>query len=461
MTQRICIDGEQVLCCAAVLFALSSLCILACSTPDQESTAADFLADSPLQLPTLKAFTPPEYERDVARNPLAQIGARLFFDPRLSPSGTQSCGTCHQPQHGFSSDGLIFESEIPSLLNIAFSQHISDLNNLTRRIRVAIENDAGWTQSLDAVVDRLRRESTYDELFAEHAQTDGLSGKAILHALTAFISRLVSSDSPFDRYLLGDRDELTPLARQGLELFTGRAGCVNCHHGPLLTDGKLHRICIGHMRTNATRTSSLRDITRTSRYFHDGSVSSLGEAVRLHGSRCQAQAPGLRTVLPDEQLPLEAFIHSLEGAQVQYYPIRLPRRKRVEQDLSEEMDRIDLLMRKNLSSMQEAVHGLSAASLTVTEWVRITAASHRIRAISERLPSLFPPQHLHDLSQYYRYASKLAESASALAEAAHEQDFDAAFEALSALNTTCNGCHETYRPFRSDQARSVNMQLRQ
>ena len=297
------------------------------------------------------------------------------------------------------------------------------------------------------IVDRLMVDSSYHESLSA-VVPGGLTEDSLVAALSEFVARLISADSSLDAYLAGDESALPLSARRGLELFRGEAGCIDCHRGPLLSDGKYRRVCVdGRVSRRFYRTPSLRHVASTGPYLHDGSISDLSELVRRHGARCAAEwaPPG------EEQVrDLVAFLHGLSGREVEYYPVRIPGRRRVPGDLQEEMDRIDVLMKKNQAAIQAVVSGLSGPVMSATVWTDIAHASVRIRSISRRLRYLFPPQHLHDLGAYHAYAAQLAVSADALAHAARSHVFDEAFVALSELNRTCNGCHALYRPMDAD-----------
>lgn len=397
----------------------------------------------PDRQPSLAVFAPPAERGWSPANRLAQVGAQLFFDPRLSSDGRESCGSCHQPERGFSSEHTIDGRDTPSLLNLAFIERFGERATLAERIRFGVEQHVGGHQPIANVVARLRGDSNYDERLAGVLE-GGLNGDSLVAALTEFVSRLISSRSSFDAYLGGDLEALDESARRGLNLFRGRAGCVACHNGPMLSDGKYHRSCLdGRRMRRFLRTPSLREVAHTAPYLHDGTAATLSEVVRRHRSVCEAGAfvPSGRQI--DD---LRAFLGSLTGEVVEYYPVRLPSRRRMSEELQEEMDRIDVLMSRNLDAIQTAVTELSNPVLTAGVWTDIVHESRRIKAIARRLPYLFPPQHLHDLRPYYGYIDDLASAAEALERAAGGEVFDDAYGALSELNATCNRCHALYRP---------------
>ena len=172
----------------------------------------------------------------------------------------------------------------------------------------------------------------------------------------AFVTR----ETPWDRYLAGEMEAIGAAAKRGALLFYGKARCVACHSGPLLSDFQFHSLAVPQIgpgidetgddrgRYEATRiprqryqfrTPPLRNVTLTAPYFHSGAVASLTDAIALHlapptgGAGANAAAdptaealrqasfsPMLRrgiALSEDERASLLAFLHSLEDAQAE------------------------------------------------------------------------------------------------------------------------------------------------
>lgn len=440
------VDSARLSCIACALVATFTNCTG--SATSTLSPPASNRVDAEPQ-PSLVPFAPLAASGWNPAHPVAQVGAQLFFDPRLSSSGEQSCGSCHLPHRGFGAGRAVAGRDTPALVNMAYGRHSGERAALERRIRYALEQHAGEDQKVAEIVARLRVDSSYPERMSAAFQ-NGLVEDSLVTALGEFVARMLSTGSLLDEYLAGDSSALTPEARRGLQQFTGSAGCVRCHNGPLLSDGKFHRACIkGELARRFRRTPSLREVARTGPYMHDGAVVELADVVRSHGGACGADwSPPSE----DEVADLLALLTSLNGVDVQYYPIRLPGRRQGAGDLQKDMERIDVLMTKNQEAIQAAVRELSNPALPEEIWQNVIVASVRIEAIAKRLSHLFPPQHLHDLSDYYRLADVLSLSALALERAAREQNFETSFEALGELNNTCNTCHAKYRPVPADEA---------
>lgn len=232
------------------------------------------------------------------------LGRELFFDPRLSRNDKVSCATCHQPERGFAS-GTQFAAgiddqrgtrHVPSLLNVAYQRALfwdGRAATLEAQAWGPIENASEMDSPRDKLVEKLRAIADYRDAFATVFGGE-LTAEQVAAALAAYQRTLVARDTPFDRYLAGDRSALSPAAERGRELFFGHALCSQCHAGAELTDQKYHNIGIGigskdrgrrdvTMRREdhaAFRTPALREIAHTAPYMHDGSLATLADVVR-------------------------------------------------------------------------------------------------------------------------------------------------------------------------------------
>jgi cytochrome c peroxidase len=252
-------------------------------------------------------------------SPVAQerirLGHLLFFDPRLTVDANVSCATCHQPSL-YGTDALpksigvrqrIQARNAPTILNAALL-----FVNHWRGERESVEDQAARALTApvssgqpdeQAVVDRLERISGYAPLFeaAFPGEQQPVSVNNIGKAIGAYERTLVTP-SPFDRYLAGDVSALSATARAGLEKFI-QAGCVACHNGTGVGGHMYQKFGVVEDYWVATgskdidrgraeitkdsadqyifRVASLRNVAMTAPYFHDGSVATLPEAVRV------------------------------------------------------------------------------------------------------------------------------------------------------------------------------------
>jgi cytochrome c peroxidase len=215
-----------------------------------------------------------------------QLGKMLFSENMMSGARGRSCVTCHKPELFFM-DGLSLawalhdgqlRRKTPSLLNVGWQRSLlldGKIDTLENQVGFPLKNHLEMDINPDLAAERISQDAVYQQWFAEVFPGEPITFELISKAIAAFERTLVSYDSDLDRYLLGDEKALTPQARRGMELFTGRARCVSCHNGPLLTDHKLHYTGVPESTGGATagkkyKTASLRDVVRRSSYMHNG-----------------------------------------------------------------------------------------------------------------------------------------------------------------------------------------------
>jgi cytochrome c peroxidase len=233
-----------------------------------------------------------------------ELGKMLFFDTRLSGDDKMSCATCHQPDKAFG-DGLALSPgaggkpltrNTPTCLNVGFFESFfwdGRAGSLEEQALGPIQSAVEMNQDLDELEAELRAIPAYVTKF-RRVFGSGPDRDGIAKALAAFQRTLVSGPSPFDRYLQGETSALSADAQAGLELFRGEAGCIECHNGPLLSDGEFYRLGTSYKdegRAGITgkredryrfRTPSLRNVAETGPYMHDGSIETLEEVVTFY-----------------------------------------------------------------------------------------------------------------------------------------------------------------------------------
>jgi cytochrome c peroxidase len=202
-----------------------------------------------------------------ADNPLTAakiaLGRKLFFDRRLSRNGTMSCGICHIPEQGFTSnelatavgiEGRTVRRNAPSLVNAAYARTLfrdgREIGLERQALAPLVAANEMGNPSLAAVVERLRRLPDYAGLF-ERAFGRGPAVETLGQALAAWQRTLLSGGSPFDRwYFGGDEGALSPAAKRGFFLFAGSAGCATCHRldrkSALFTDHDFHNTGVAY-----------------------------------------------------------------------------------------------------------------------------------------------------------------------------------------------------------------------
>ncbi|MDZ4404605.1 cytochrome-c peroxidase [Prosthecobacter sp.] len=303
-----------------------------------------------------------------------ELGRLLFFDPILSATRDVACATCHHPLHdwgdarptplGVHASGigparklvkgaafLPLTRNTPSILNAAFNGIESDkphdplqvpmfwdnrVQSLEAQALVPIRHreemrGEGSTESeaIPAMVKRLQAIPEYQQLFRAVFETE-ITPEHVAQAIATYERTLITPDSPFDRFMRGDKTAMTPLQQRGMEVFQ-KAGCALCHNGPMLSDFKLHAIGLTDSATqrHEFRTPTLRNLKHTAPYMHHGGTLTLDE-VLLFYDRLMDQAaetfeggdtslppldPLLRkmNMLPEDHEPLAAFLETLNS----------------------------------------------------------------------------------------------------------------------------------------------------
>ncbi|WP_144392909.1 cytochrome-c peroxidase [Pleionea sediminis] len=234
-----------------------------------------------------------------------ELGKKLFFDPRLSVNESQSCATCHNPDLGFS-DGVKFsfgangkklERHTPHLYNLAWNVIFAwDGRDMTLEEQALgpIESKAEMGMSLTILPQRLGSIPGYKKLFKEVYNSEEITAELVTQAIAAFERTIISNNSPFDKYIAGDKNAMSPAAIRGLELFKGKARCTECHDGENFTDNSFHNLGIkgddpGRAKIinddslfGAFKTPGLRNIALSPPYMHDGSKATLEEVMEFY-----------------------------------------------------------------------------------------------------------------------------------------------------------------------------------
>lgn len=320
-------------------------------------------------LPVGEVPSPAENPTTAAK---VELGKKLFFDRRLSGDGTMACVTCHDPRTGFS-DGQDISQHYPTtrnwrnsptLINVGFSKYLFDdgrASSLEEQALFPIMSSFEMNQNLDYVEEEIREVPEYLKEFSRAFGDEDTSRERIAMALAAFQRTLVSRNSPLDRFLNGDRNALSPEAKAGLEIFEGKGKCIDCHHGVNLADDDFHALGVpenprhlGDARIAVTRrfvgkvsgfenyrylsedpgrflvtkedkdwkafkTPTLREISRTAPYMHNGAFETLDEVIDFYDI---GGGPGNSELKPigltaGEKKSLKAFLEeALTGEEI-------------------------------------------------------------------------------------------------------------------------------------------------
>jgi cytochrome c peroxidase len=307
----------------------------------------------------------PDRAPEPADNPTTaakvELGKMLYFDPRLSSTGTVSCFSCHNVMEGgddhmSTSAGVHGQKggrNAPTVWNAAFhSTQFWDGRAATLEDQSKgppVNPIEMGMPSLDAVIDRIRGIPGYRTYFEQaFGAGDVVTMDNAARAIAAYERTLITPDSPYDRYVKGDERALSAAAQRGMETFAS-VGCSSCHQGPVFDGPRLptgtgffmkfptyadspyvaeYDLTADAGRFNSTgeeadrglwRVPTLRNLTYTAPYMHNGAVKTLPEAVRVMASTQLG-----RTLSDAETNDLVAFLESLTGRFPDQQMPRLP-----------------------------------------------------------------------------------------------------------------------------------------
>lgn len=296
---------------------------------------------------------PPVPEDNLQSPGKIELGKKLFFDPRLSGSGSTTCQTCHNLATGATHRkgvvpgdlGGTSTRDVPTLWNVGFNTvYFWDGRAISLEAAIAahlLAKEAMAAPSNEALVSRFDAIDAYRAEFRRVFGTESISVDLISKSIAAFLRTLVTQDSTFDQYLRGDEAAISVQAKRGFEWFTD-SGCASCHFwvnlaGPVPglafqmgegfyelfpnypdtpADSKykfsddLGRYHVSGIDADKRlfRVPTLRNIALTAPYFHNGAVSDLKEAVRV---MAETQ---LQKTFTDAQLEdVVAFLNTLTG----------------------------------------------------------------------------------------------------------------------------------------------------
>ena len=254
--------------------------------------------------------TPPYPEGNAPNEARVALGKMLFFDNRLSGDGNMSCATCHNPMYGWSDNlptakgvkSMVLERATPTVINTGYNTiQMWDGRKATLEEQAMgpMEANAEMNMGIEALFTWLRDTPGYVAAFEKAYPGEGINADTLSRAIATFEREVVSDDSPFDRWVRGDGEAMTAQQVRGFRLFVekDKGNCAVCHSAPNFTDNGFHNIGLASfgvenpdvgryaqkplgLMKGAFKTPTLRDITRTAPYFHDGSAATLREAVQ-------------------------------------------------------------------------------------------------------------------------------------------------------------------------------------
>lgn len=299
--------------------------------------------------PSLQHWLLPDEVPTPKDNPLTQekieLGKMLFFDPRLSGDKNMSCATCHSPLFGWS-DGLPtakgFQSMVlrrasPTVINTAYNSiQMWDgrKKSLEDQAIGPMESNEEMNMNIPELMHFLQT-SDYANYFEAAFPGEKIDNYTLAKALASFERTVISNNSPFDAWVKGDKKAMTEQQVRGFKLFVdpNKGNCEVCHSAPNFTDNGFHNLGLESfgnenpdvgryaqrplkLMKGAFKTPTLRDVTTTAPYFHDGSAPTLKAVVEHYvtgGKVKENVSPNLKplTLTSQEIEDIAAFLEAL------------------------------------------------------------------------------------------------------------------------------------------------------
>jgi len=238
------------------------------------------------------------------------LGKQLYFDTRLSEDNTISCATCHDPAMGWSDKGPTSKGirgqmggrRSPPVSNSAYSPlqfWDGRAPSLEEQAKGPIQNPIEMGNTHEVMIRTVDNIPGYVEEFKDVFGTGPITVDQVADAIAAFERTVVTTDSPFDRFVRGDVGALTRLEKKGLEIFNGKGHCTACHWGGNLSDGRFHNLGVAPVGSEkpdegrravtknpsdqgAFKTPTMRDAEKRPPYLHNGSEKTLEAVVVLY-----------------------------------------------------------------------------------------------------------------------------------------------------------------------------------
>lgn len=234
---------------------------------------------------------PKEIKLDVRK---VELGEQLFHEKKLSKNNTISCASCHPLAKGgmdnlkFSKgiNGRVGDMNTPTVFNSKYNfKQFWDgrARSLKEQIDGPISHPKEMGSNWKKIISKLKRVSSYVSKFKE-IYLDGITAENIKDAIATFEKSLITPNSRFDRYLLGDANALNEREKKGYQLFKSY-GCIACHQGTGVGGNMFQKFGIvkehpDKGKRGLYKVPSLRNVALTFPYFHDGSAPTLEEAVQ-------------------------------------------------------------------------------------------------------------------------------------------------------------------------------------
>lgn len=301
-----------------------------------------------------------------------RLGELLFFDKRLSGDADRSCADCHIPEQGWSQHaemsigypGTSHYRNAPTVVNARFKKYfywdgrLMGGKDLSTQARDSMTDSHFMASDGRTIQERLKNIPEYVKLFKEVYGKEPYFGR-IISAIGAFEQTLISKNVPFDKFLKGDKNAISAQAQKGLALFKGKANCIQCHDGMMLTDNQPYATGVpvnpklfeleryttlrsqqmflgtpgykqlkqdpGHFDVEKQRkyfgtfvTPTLREVSKTAPYMHNGMLPTLEAVVDYYNNGGGKAVNKSAKIKPlglsgGEKAQLVAFLNTLSG----------------------------------------------------------------------------------------------------------------------------------------------------
>lgn len=295
-------------------------------------------------------------------NELIALGEELFHDEQLSGNKKMSCGTCHIPEQAFTdgrrlaegSDGSDLKRNTPTLYYAALQAaqfYDARSANLENQILQVVHNEKEFQGNIEELVTYVKNTETYLTKFSDLYQGT-ISSKTVRNALASYVRSLAPFNSKFDRNISGLANDIDQDEIDGFNLFMGKAKCGTCHFAPVFngtvppnfSDSELEVLGVpnfpaienakpdkdlgrfdvfgAELRKHAFKTPTVRNVSKTAPYMHNGIYQSLEEVIDFYN---RGGGAGIGNALENQTLPpdeldltkeeirkLIAFLNALE-----------------------------------------------------------------------------------------------------------------------------------------------------
>ena len=343
--------------------------------------------------PPLAALGEPTAPADNKQTPAkVELGKLLYFDARIGGDASVACVDCHMPKQGWGFNdpisrgypGAIHWRNSQTVINTAYLSKLfwtGSAKSLEAQAPSAALGALSGNGERDMVEARLAFIPEYVKRFKDVFGDRWPKVNNVWKAMAAFERTLIHNNTPFDKYMRGDKKALSAQQVRGLKLFQGKANCIECHNGPLMTDEKYYNLGVPraedwlengmaqvsfryqnyskgvteamyrkvkddaglYFRTKEKsdmgkfRTAPLRYIAYTAPYMHNGSFFDFDEVVDFYndgggsneftdGTMSKNKSKLLKPLnLSDEEKEaLVAFLESLSGEEIKMATPKLP-----------------------------------------------------------------------------------------------------------------------------------------